>query len=249
MQRAHKVGCSIALIFCLGVAFFLSRNPSPKLLYNPSPSAPTGWYFVGGSGDLETGDLVAAYLSIEAETLAHTRHYLPAGTPIIKTVWAMAGTEYCVQEGWLEVQGQPALRMHTTDSQGRELPVLSDGCRSVSDGKLLLSSDAIETSFDSRYFGEIDESLVLGRVHLIWKHRSKSGGQIRPMGGARGMGAEGKIKGLSSNPPLKPCLHITFHGIKSSVAVPRFPDSCCLTAPYPGSIARSFTELHRIPAL
>lgn len=202
---------------------------------------------MSGSDDIETGDLVAAYLPAEAETFAHFRHYLPADTPIIKTVWAKSGTEYCIHDGWFDVADQPRLRIQTTDSEGRVLPVLSEGCRRVSDGHVLLSSDVIESSFDSRYFGEVDEALLLGRVHLFWERRRKSDGTSRQMGGARGMGAEGKIKGLSSNHPLKPCLHITFHGTKSNAAVPRFPNYCYLSEAYNSSIARSFTELHRTP--
>lgn len=38
------------------------------------------------------------------------------------------------------------------------------------------------------------------------------------LGGARGLGAEGKIKGLRSKRPLEPCLHIYFYGARERVA-------------------------------
>jgi len=44
------------------------------------------------------------------------------------------------------------------------------------------------------------------------------------MGGARGLGADGKIKAASAKWPLLPCLHITFWGAVNFELAPKFSD-------------------------
>lgn len=62
-------------------------------------------------------------------------------------------------------------------------------------------------------------------------------------GGARGLGAEGKIKGLRSKWPLEPCLHINFYGAKERTAEREFWIILYNSADYTGSISLYFTEL------
>jgi hypothetical protein len=44
----------------------------------------------------------------------------------------------------------------------------------------------------------------------------------REEGGARGPGAQGKIKGIGANPLLKPCLHIEFCSVIAGKLVSEF---------------------------
>ena len=167
MTRLRWFCAAIGFSLIAGIVFNMSGNRVPKFLYNPSESAPIGWYLVDQTADINTGDMVAAWLPHEAETLASDRHYLPSNTPVIKSVWAGPGTKYCIEEGWFKTDGRPPLRILSLDSQGRALPVSSETCRRVSAGKYLLASELVDNSFDSRYFGEVDGSLVLGRVRHI----------------------------------------------------------------------------------
>ena len=61
----------------------------PFLFYNPSASAPIGWYRILPERPVARGDLVAARLPEAAGILASARGYLPGDIPVIKTVWAL----------------------------------------------------------------------------------------------------------------------------------------------------------------
>ncbi|MEO0883036.1 MAG: S26 family signal peptidase [Pseudomonadota bacterium] len=169
---------SKTFIFCIllpgalaVILAFSEFEPRPTLLYNPTSSAPKGWYIVDRNAGIKVGDLVAAFLPDKAADLAITRSYLPSDIPVIKTVWADAGTEYCVEQGWFKTDGRPPLRIHPLDSQGLMMPAYQNGCRRISRGHYLLISERIETSFDSRYFGEVGRESILGQADLIWETR------------------------------------------------------------------------------
>tara|TARA_R110002051_G_C8761387_1_gene501731 strand:- start:4970 stop:5710 length:741 start_codon:yes stop_codon:yes gene_type:complete len=200
----------------LGLSTF---NFDPKLLYNPTPSAPIGWYKIVPSDTYLPGDLVASWLPEDAEKLAQNRGYLPQGTPVIKTVLAAPGDEYCIKEGRLWVADTPALFILPTDSQDRVMPVLPDGCRSLMPSEYLVVSDRVSKSFDSRYFGPVDEDLILGKAEYVGVVEESVGRYSREQGGARGTGAQGKIKGRSTNLLLSPCLHIDFYSTNSKQVV------------------------------
>lgn len=199
----------------LGLSALL--NPEPRLIYNPSPSAPIGWYRVEPGTELTVGMLVASRLPEEAERLADRRQYLPRGMPVIKTVWAVSGDAYCLHADRLTMRGT-AFPLALQDSSGRELPALERGCRAVAPGHVLLLSDAIGNSFDSRYFGEVPLSLVIGEAIYLGRERP---GEVGDGAGARALGAQGKIKGPSAAGGLGRCLHISFKGAAKSAAALR----------------------------
>lgn len=226
----------------LGV--MLSYERQPKYLYNPTPSAPIGWYKVDAPDDLVIGDLVATYLPKEAEELAVQRRYLPPGTTVIKTIWAGPGDHYCVAEGSLHIKGKPALSIFPFDSQGRIMPVLSDGCRRVSVGHYLLISERAENSFDARYFGETDERDILGRVRYLGEDEDPARRNVLEAGWARGLGAEDKIKGVSAKVRLTPCLHITFYSAIIGHGFPGFCQIAMVAGDLEGAISLGFTQVH-----
>lgn len=192
-------------------------KPDPRLVYNPSPSAPIGWYRIDPGAEISAGMLVASSLTDEAERLADGRRYLPRGTPVIKTVWAVPGDAYCVREDSLTVR-ETDFSLALEDSSGRELPRLEPGCRTVAEGHVLLLSDTISTSFDSRYFGEVPLSLVIGEAVYLGRDRS---GKVGDGAGARAWGAQGKIKGPSAAGGSGRCLHISFKGAAETSAALR----------------------------
>lgn len=214
-----KMRASILAIGAIGLAllgFSLHERP-PRMLYNPSPSAPIGWYKIVAKGSYDRGDLVAAWLPKHAEELASKRGYLPKNIPVIKRIGAVPGDTYCIEADVIRLSDGTSYQILSTDSQGRELPGLLDGCRSISAGKFLILSDRVSNSFDSRYFGEVDVQAVLGMAEYVGDFGSLIAPVSREEGGARGQGAQGKIKEVGANPPLKPCLHIDFYGVKVDI--------------------------------
>jgi conjugative transfer signal peptidase TraF len=218
MRLKHLV---LPVVTAFGVALLgLSAlwKPDPRLIYNPSTSAPIGWYRIDPDAEISAGMVVASSLADEAERLADGRRYLPQGTPVIKTVWAVPGDAYCVREDSLTVR-ETDFSLAVEDSSGRELPRLEPGCRTVAEGHVLLLSDIIGNSFDSRYFGEVSLSLVIGEAVYLGRDRS---GKVGDGAGARAWGAQGKIKGPSAAGGLGRCLHISFKGAVETSAALRF---------------------------
>ncbi len=110
---------------------------------------------------IELGDFVAANLPDEAAQLAAERGYLPNKTPVLKTISAVSGDEICIFAASILINAEPVATVQKTDSIGRVMPV-KPGCYQLQPGEYFLLSTAIENSFDSRYFGPVDEDLILG---------------------------------------------------------------------------------------
>lgn len=196
--------CGIGLIGVSGL------KHDPVLLYNRTESAPIGWYFVEQEEDYSNGDRVAAWLSETAQEIALDRGYLPENAPVIKTIFAGPGDMYCVKRDQIIINNSTRFRTLRLDSKRRAMPEAPGGCRRLNSAEYLLMSDRTSGSFDSRYVGPFDRSQIIGKVVLVGALGFRNGGKSLEEGGARGLGAEGKIKEACTNPLLKPCLYIDF---------------------------------------
>ena len=163
---------SVALL-CGATLFQIVRPSTPRLLYNPSPSAPVGWYKVHTNFELRRDHRVAADLPDDARRLAVARHYLPPDIPLIKSVWAVSGETVCHVGDRVEIDGRPPLIVLSDDRFGRPLPQLS-GCYRLGSGEVFLVSTDAQTSFDSRYFGPVSVELILGEVEYLGRFRRRS---------------------------------------------------------------------------
>jgi len=92
------------------------------------------------------------------------------------------------------------------DGLGRRLPQI-EGCFILHANEVFLVSTDVQTSWDSRYFGPVKHSDVLGIVRYFG---NGEGTQSHLGGWARAEGVEGKIKDNSAPWALSPCLHICF---------------------------------------
>ena len=163
---------SVALL-CGAALFQIVRPSVPRLLYNPSPSAPVGWYRVEPTRPVRRDALVAAFAPPEAAALAIERHYLPPDVPLIKTVWAIEGEQICHENQRVTAPDRPSLVVLSHDSLGRSLPS-KDGCYVLAKGEIFLVSTDVQTSFDSRYFGPVAVSDLLGPVRYLGRWRSRA---------------------------------------------------------------------------
>ena len=170
----RSLGALAVASLCAASLWQIVRPSVPRLLYNPSSSAPIGWYRLRPDTPINRGDLVAAWPTDEALKIAHKRQYFPPNIPLIKTVWAVPGEQICHENGQVFVQGKPPLSVLKQDGLGRPLPS-RDGCYAISKDHVFLISNDVQTSFDSRYFGPVPQKNVLGRVEYLgrWKSRSE----------------------------------------------------------------------------
>jgi conjugative transfer signal peptidase TraF len=170
-RRARLVlaGLSACGLAALAWASFVS--PLPRLIYNPSDSVAVGWYRIDprgtGAPAPHVGSLVLVPLPPEAAALAAWRHYLPMGIPLLKPVAAVAPQRVCVTDDRVRIDGVSVAAVLRTDGRSQPLHAWLQ-CRRLRPGELFLLSTTNPASFDSRYFGPVRASAVLGVAHPVW---------------------------------------------------------------------------------
>ena len=175
--RLVLAGLSVCGLAALAWASFLPVNmrPLPRVIYNPTDSVPVGWYRVDPfdwladplHNPVQVDSIVLVPLPVEAATLAAQRDYLPLGIPLLKRVGAIAPQQVCVIGHSVRIDGVPVAATLPTDHLGRPLPSWQQ-CRRLRPGELFLLSTTNAAAFDSRYFGPVAASTVIGVAHPLW---------------------------------------------------------------------------------
>ena len=127
-------------------------KPPIQLVFNPTDSAPRGWYLIAPAARFRAGDYVVAQIPNEAALLAAVRGYLPLTVPLFKQIWAGAGVRLCACNGVVYVDGVAVTRTLDVESNGRTLTGWQ-ARRALAGDELFLLNPANKASFDSRYFG------------------------------------------------------------------------------------------------
>lgn len=148
------------------LGFSIVFNPTPKLVWNASASAPIGLYRVRRAV-IQRGDLVLVRTPNAVAKFAAERGYLPMGVPLIKRVAAVAGDHVCATNGTISVNGNVVAHQLQVDNAGRSL-MRWQGCETIKSGALFLLMVEAKTSFDSRYFGPVSKSCVIGKLAPLW---------------------------------------------------------------------------------
>jgi len=167
------------LFACMGVSLaalcapFVVPTPAHELVlvvYNPTDSVPRGWYRVSRIGSvtsLKVGSIVLARLPSSVASFASHRGYLPSNVPILKRIGAVAPQSVCVREQLVRIDGALVATARTLDGAHRPLQAWQH-CRPLAGGELFLLSATNPASFDSRYFGPVAASAVLGVAQPLW---------------------------------------------------------------------------------
>ncbi|ABM39455.1 peptidase [Janthinobacterium lividum] len=168
---AHLVLAVLSTCGLAAMAWASFAMPSAHVVYNPSNSVPVGWYRIESvtspADSLHVGSIVLARLPAEAAALAAQRGYLPPHIPLLKRIGAVAPQDVCIVNGVVRIDGVPVAAVLRTDRMGR--PLLSwQQCRALAEGELFLLSVTNPASFDSRYFGPIAASAVIGTAQSVY---------------------------------------------------------------------------------
>lgn len=174
-RRARIMLAGFAAVGLAALAWAAFVQPLPRLIYNPSDSVPVGWYRVQPLDHraaslprpLSVGSIVLTRLPADAAALAAQRGYLLSHIPLLKRVGAVAPQHVCIVAGQVRIDGVPMAAVLSADRLGRPLPSWPH-CRLLADGELFLLSATNPASFDSRYFGPVSASAVIGVAHPIW---------------------------------------------------------------------------------
>ena len=165
--RSRLVLAGFAACGLAALAWAAWVQPLPRLVYNPSDSVAVGWYRIGPTDALRVDAIVLTTLPPDAAALAAQRRYLPARVPLLKRVGAIAPQHVCIFDALVWIDGVPVAAVLPTDRLGRPLPSWLQ-CRQLRPGELFLLSSTNPASFDSRYFGTVRVSAVIGVAHPVW---------------------------------------------------------------------------------
>ena len=142
------------------VALAQALQPAPLILFNDTPSEPTGFYL-----RTALAPAIGAIIAFRppADAWPYVGQALPARarTSILKTIRAGQGDQVCAQHQVLAINGRALARIARVDRRGRTLPGWS-GCRRLGDGEFFVLSTRIPNSVDSRYYGPVRRAEILG---------------------------------------------------------------------------------------
>lgn len=160
------------LLLCMGIGLVVLCVPvwvqfPVRIVYNPSDSVPRGWYRIGKADAIHVGDIVLARLPARSATLAAQRGYLPAGVPILKRIGAVAPQSVCIRDRVVRIDGAAVAAVLAQDGLHRPMRAWTQ-CRPLAEGELFLLSNTHPASFDSRYFGPVRASAVIGSAQPLW---------------------------------------------------------------------------------
>ncbi|MCP3387710.1 S26 family signal peptidase [Bradyrhizobium sp. CCGB12] len=161
--------CGTIFTMLGAIALLLSTigEALPWYIWNASNSIPTGLYRLQPAGRLTVTELVAVQPPEPLATFLDLNGYLPVGVPMLKRVLALPGHTVCRETLTITVDGIEMGEARARDGRGRPLPSWQ-GCRVIGEGELFVMNWESADSLDSRYFGPIPASAVIGHAVPIW---------------------------------------------------------------------------------
>lgn len=155
----------LSVLSALGLMIATLANLPTKLVFNGSESAPIGFYWVDVQS-VQRGDFVLIRVPERVRKLIVSRRYLPPSLPLLKQVFGVEGDTICRRDREILVDGITVAVAQNVDDAGRDMPVWH-GCIRLNEQQIFLLQDH-PRSFDSRYFGPVDRSLIVGRATKLW---------------------------------------------------------------------------------
>ncbi|MFZ5676709.1 MAG: S26 family signal peptidase [Pseudomonadota bacterium] len=157
-----------AVIACSALALAPFAKSNPTLVWNASPSVPMGLYVIERRQP-GLGEIAVLRPPEWAATIADQRRYLPMSALLLKTVAAGEGDVVCRFGRHVFVNGRLRARALRHDKMRRPLPTWQR-CFRLCTGQIFMISER-KDSFDSRYFGIVEQGQVLGAGRLIFSVR------------------------------------------------------------------------------
>ena len=164
MRAQPLLGMLVALVLMVAPSIVQHRT---LFIWNASRSVPVGLYQVIQASP-RVGDLAVLRLPSAIGTLAARRGYLPRSAYLLKPIAAIVGDRVCRSGTRIFVRDRFAGLAQIVDSTGSTMPAWH-GCRTLRTGEVFVLADH-PASFDSRYFGPLDATSIVGRAVLLWPH-------------------------------------------------------------------------------
>ena len=174
-RRALLAGRVAVVALAVLVTLVPVIMPVPaRVVWNATPSVPTGLYTIGHATQLRVGERVALLPPPALRHLLAERSYLPASALLLKRIAAVGGQRVCRFGHCVTIDGAYVGAALARDRLGRALPVWA-GCRTLRSDELFLMSPAAPDSFDGRYIGVLRTADVIGRATPIWTDEAGNG--------------------------------------------------------------------------
>ena len=159
VAKYHKF---LLMLATIGIAFLAVKpiiNPVPLVIWNASESVPIGLYFVAKRQP--TIDEIAVIEPADwVRTYASSRGYLPQDVWLLKPIFASHPSIICRFGSYVFVDRKHVAKAKIVDRKHRPLPVWM-GCKALTSTQYFVLGQHHD-SFDSRYFGPIEQRQVVG---------------------------------------------------------------------------------------
>jgi len=142
-------------------------KPDIRFIWNASASVPVGLYRIVPAKQIDVTDIAVVMPPDDLAGFLAKRGYLPKGLPLLKRVLALDGTEVCRIGSAIIAYDRSYGRARERDGKRRPLPVWQ-GCRTLKNDEAFFMNWDSPDSFDSRYFGPLSTSTIVGRALPLW---------------------------------------------------------------------------------
>jgi conjugative transfer signal peptidase TraF len=156
----------LGLMPVIGLAGARAALGRPALLYNPSPSEPTGLYRLSNVPPAP-GHIIAFKVPAPGRRYADAHLGRVVQSAILKEIVAGEGATVCEGDGAVSIDGTTRGRVAASDRHGVTLPHWS-GCHRLQKGQYFVLSNRIPNSFDSRYYGPVSQAELIGVYRPLW---------------------------------------------------------------------------------
>ena len=157
------ISISILIVFII----FTQAIDRKYLIYNKTNSMPIGFYTLDNNVTYSVNDVVYFPIPNNIKRLVADRKYLSDYQNLMKPIAAKKGDNVCIKDKIIYINDEIFSTVDSTDSKQRNLPIISL-CRDIKDGEYFVAVKEHSNSLDSRYFGLLEDKVLLGKVNKLW---------------------------------------------------------------------------------
>jgi type IV secretory pathway protease TraF len=157
----------IAVAVAVGLGLLAVKpiiNPVPIVVWNATESVPIGWYLVS-KHQPKIGEIALIRPPAWIEFYAAERGYLPRKVWLLKPIFATGPAVICRLGSHVFVNGRYVAKAKILDKKRRQLPAWK-GCETLTQTQYFVLGRHRD-SFDSRYFGAVDQGHVAGTAYPL----------------------------------------------------------------------------------